>query len=535
MWCSGKGKGAGGKATDSIIEDDAIVNICTVSSSTSRNPSTSSVTSTHPREPSPVFRSSSESSWDVEVEDFTKELTCILCLDLFRDPTILPCGHNYCKLCIENIWLKKGHFVCPECQVKFTEKKYVENTALRKMVEKLKGCHVGAVQQTCIEHNEPMTLYWKPFKKLACFLCREAQKPKDQSAQFLLIPDAVQIYTEKLISFRIQLRSILRELEVLTNAQEEKISSHKENKLQLQYHIALEFLKLHQFLHGKEKTLIKQLKEEDESLLHEMETNLNRLQDQSQHAKDTLVNIQSRLYQQHSAMFLKDIQAFVEWLERKTEMATPSELVSRTLSAGQFKGPMQYMVWKEMKSILDPDISFLTLDPATAHPNLILSGDLTCVRHDDSKQLLPDAPERFDCSVSVLGSKSFTSGKHYWEVRVENKTKWTLGVVKESINRKGNYPLSPKAGHWLIKLRNKAGLRAVDLPPRCLTLSCIPHRVGVYLDYEGGQVSFYDADKLTHIYTFVDVFTEKLYPYFCPCLNDSGENLEPLRIVTFNI
>nr|XP_056722047.1 E3 ubiquitin-protein ligase TRIM69 [Euleptes europaea] len=516
-------------------QDDQVMNVTTAMSSIGKNPSTSSMTSGNDREPLPILHSSSDSLWDKKAEDFTKELTCTLCLELFRDPMILPCGHNFCKQCIENMRLKKGAFICPECQTRFSDQKYVENIVLQKMVEKLKGSHVGSAQQKCMEHNETVTLYWKPQGKLACFSCREAQKPKDQSTQFLLIPDAVQIYTEKLISLRIHLRSILVKLEVLKNAQEEKISSHKEDKLQLQYHISLEFLKLHQFLHGKEKMLIKQLKEEGEILLQEMEGNLNRLQDQSQNAKDILGHIQSRLYQQNSASFLKDIQIFMDRVEKKTEDSSMGELVSGSLSTGHFKGPIQYMVWKEMKSTLSPDISFLTLDPATAHPNLVLSDDLTCVRHDDTKLSLPDTPARFDCSVSILGSEGFTSGKHYWEVMVGNKTKWTLGVVKESINRKGNYPLSPKAGHWLIKLRSKKELKAVDMPPRQLSLSSTLHRVGVYLDYEAGQVSFYDADRLTHVYTFMDTFEEKLYPYFCPCLNDSGENREPLKIVTFGV
>lgn len=175
------------------------------------------------------------------------------------------------------------------------------------------------------------------------------------------------------------------------------------------------------------------------------------------------------------------------------------------------------------------------MDPNTAHPNLILSEGLTCVWHNDTKQILPDIPERFDCSVSVLASEGFTTGKHYWEVEVKKKSKWTLGVVRESINRKGNYPLSPKEGHWLIKLRNKNELKAVDIHPKCLTLFSNLCRVGIYLDYEGGQVSFYEAMAMSHLYTFTDTFTEKMYPYFCPCLNDSGKNKEPLRIIAFDM
>ncbi|KAG8144979.1 hypothetical protein E2320_013367 [Naja naja] len=450
----------------------------TMSTSTSKNPSTSSLISLNERAVSPILASSSNTSWDLNADDFTKELSCSLCLELFKEPVILPCGHNFCKPCLEAIWNKKGVF-CPECHINVPDRKFIINQALEKMAEKIKACHVGGQQQKCMEHGEPLTLYWKPQGTLACFTCREAQMPKDQCTQFLLIPDAVQIYTERLLTLRLQLRSIL------------------ENKLQLQYHISLEFLKLHQFLHMKEKTLIHQLKEESEILLQEMEGNLNKLQDRSQVAKDTLVCIQARLYQQNSAGFLKGIKPFVERISQ--------------------------------------DITFITLDPNTAHPNLVISEGLTCVWHSDTKQILPDLPERFDCSVSVLASEGFTTGKYYWEVEVKKKIKWTLGVVRESINRKGNYPLSPKEGHWLIKLRNKNELKAVDVRPKCLTLSGNLCRVGIYLDYEGGQVSFYEATAMSHIYTFTDTFTEKVYPYFCPCLNDSGENKEPLRIIAFDM
>ncbi|XP_053128462.1 E3 ubiquitin-protein ligase TRIM69 isoform X2 [Hemicordylus capensis] len=505
-----------------------------MSSSTSRNPSTSSFLSANETGASPVVASSSNTSWELHAEDFAKDLSCFLCLELFKEPVILPCGHNFCKLCLENIWAKKGVF-CPECHSKVPGGKYIGNKTLEKLAEKIKAYSVGNIPQNCIEHSEPYTLYWKKSGKLACFSCREAQDPKDQSTQFLLIPDAVQIYTEKLIMLRIQLRSILVNLEVLKTSQEDQISSHKENKLQLQYHIALEFLKMHQLLHSKEKALIKQLKEEAEILLQEMEANLNKLQDQTRSAKDTLVFIQSRLYQENSAGFLKGIKSFVDRMEQRTEHASPNDLVAGSLCTGHFKGPIHYFVWKEMKSILNPDITCVTMDPKTAHPNLVLSEDLTSVRHDDIKQSLPDLPERFDCSVSVLGAHGYITGRHYWEVMVHRKTKWTLGVVKQSINRKGNYPLSPKDGHWLIKLRNKNELKAVDVPPKSLSLNKVLVRIGVFLDYEEGQVSFYDAHRMTHIYTFTDVFTERLYPYFCPCLNDSKANSAPLRVIGFKM
>ncbi|XP_076983847.1 E3 ubiquitin-protein ligase TRIM69 isoform X10 [Tamandua tetradactyla] len=246
----------------------------------------------------------------------------------------------------------------------------------------------------------------------------------------------------------------------------------------------------------------------------------------------TLKELQSlRNMQKDAIAAYKDITTLLDSLEQGMKVLTPRELISRKPNPGQFKGPIQYIIWKEMQSTLTPGLSPLTLDPKTAHPNLVLSKNRTSVWHGDIKQVMPDDPERFDSSVAVLGSKGFTSGKWYWEVEVAKKTKWTVGVVRESIIRKGSCPLTPEQGFWLLRLRNQTDLKALDLPSCSLKLTSNLNKVGIYLDYEGGQVSFYNAKTMTHIYTFSSIFIEKLYPYFCPCLNDDGENKEPLNIL----
>ncbi|XP_032153501.1 E3 ubiquitin-protein ligase TRIM69 isoform X2 [Sapajus apella] len=336
---------------------------------------------------------------------------------------------------------------------------------------------------------------------------------------------------EELATQQGQLEATLKELQSLRKKQKEAIAAYKENKLYLQQHVSTEFLKLHQFLDSKEEDILTELQEEGKALNEDMELNLSHLQEQCVLAKDMLMSVQAKMEQQNSFNFLKDIVPLLDSLKQGMTLLATRELISRNLNLGQYKGPIQYMAWREMQDTLSPGLSPLTLDPKTAHPNLVLSKSQTSVWHGDIKKEMPDDPERFDSSVAVLGSRGFTSGKWYWEVEVAKKTKWTIGVVRESIVRKGCCPLTPEQGFWLLRLRNQTDLKALDLPSCSLTLTNNLDKVGIYLDYEGGQVSFYNAKTMTHIYTFSNTFKEKLYPYFCPCLNDGGENKEPLHIL----
>uniref|UniRef100_A0A8C9RCA5 Nuclear factor 7, brain-like n=1 Tax=Scleropages formosus TaxID=113540 RepID=A0A8C9RCA5_SCLFO len=136
------------------------------------------------------------------------------------------------------------------------------------------------------------------------------------------------------------------------------------------------------------------------------------------------------------------------------------------------------------------------------------------------EQQLPDNTERFSKYAMVLGSEGFTSGKHSWEVEVGNKPKWDVGVVKESISRKGEITYSPKNGLWVLLLRNGDKYRAAGVTD--LTLKKKPQRIRVQLDYDRGKVSFFNPTDMSRIYTFTDTFTEKLFPYFYPSSHDDG-------------
>ncbi|XP_068780049.1 zinc finger protein RFP-like isoform X2 [Struthio camelus] len=171
----------------------------------------------------------------------------------------------------------------------------------------------------------------------------------------------------------------------------------------------------------------------------------------------------------------------------------------------------------------------VTLDPATAHPNLILSGDRKSVRHGDRRQELPDNPERFSVCVCVLGREQFTGGRHYWEVHVEDHLDWDLGVCRESVKRKVNVKLSQENGYWAVYLRG--GIYKVSTsPPATLPVTTAPERVGILLDYEAGVVSFYNLTDRSHLFTFTSSFSETLRPYFSPSIIKRWQNRAPLTI-----
>ncbi|XP_071313414.1 E3 ubiquitin-protein ligase TRIM21-like isoform X1 [Trachinotus anak] len=214
-----------------------------------------------------------------------------------------------------------------------------------------------------------------------------------------------------------------------------------------------------------------------------------------------------------------------------------------TLTSDQFEvqgalAKLETTVMREVSMLCDPDLKEkqqhavdVTLDPDTAHPQLAVSADGKQVTHGGRKRNVPNKRERFDHVLNVMAKEGFSSGKFYYEVQVKDKPQWDLGVVNESINRKGDIRLSPKNGYWTIWLRKGHEFTANTGPAINLPVREVPQKVGVFVDYEQGQVSFYDVDTKANIFSFTGCnFTEKLFPFFSPCANDDGKNSAPLII-----
>uniref|UniRef100_A0A8B9MKQ0 B30.2/SPRY domain-containing protein n=1 Tax=Accipiter nisus TaxID=211598 RepID=A0A8B9MKQ0_9AVES len=193
-------------------------------------------------------------------------------------------------------------------------------------------------------------------------------------------------------------------------------------------------------------------------------------------------------------------------------------------------GPLQYIFWRRMLQSICPAPAPLTFDPESAHPNLVFSRDLTAVTERNRAQPVPSSPRRFRQCVNVLGSQTFDSGQHYWEVWVGSKTKWDLGVAAEAVDRAAKVKLCPENGYWTLRLRNRTEYWATATPWVRLTPQRPPRKVGVFLDCEEGTVTFFNAGDMSHLFTFHQVSAERYCPFFSTCFSDGGANMEPMRL-----
>ncbi|XP_051899731.1 zinc-binding protein A33-like isoform X2 [Pristis pectinata] len=458
-----------------------------------------------------------------QVESLTEEAICAICLDFFTDPVSLECGHTFCRSCITRCWEREERNSCPECREEFADRTLRVNRALARLSEKLQNLNLNPKEKEsklhCEEHEEELKLFCETDKKLICVICAAAREHK--SHNFMPVKEAVEIYKDQVKSSLESLtekKSVVQEME---QQQKEKISGVREQSHSLQSHITSQFAELHQILTEKEQRLLRDLREEEERILNAMEKNLREIQEHLTSIQEDLSDLQERMEQGDSMIFLK------EEVRRKRRISDDHHTLSVTdavLPVEKFDHPILFNT--ALRKIFDTiqQVS-VTLDVETAGPRLEVSEDRRSVRWTGTRRSLPDTGKRFTVRSCVLGSEGFTSGRHYWEVKVAGNRGWSLGVAAESVERKGGVGLIPENGFWII-VRAGDEFYVNTSPPSPLPAGPIPGRVGVYLSYGSGTVSFYSADTKSHLHTFTgNKFTEKLYPFF-----GTGDGNQWLRI-----
>ncbi|KAM4555341.1 E3 ubiquitin-protein ligase TRIM11-like isoform 2-T2 [Odontesthes bonariensis] len=506
------------------------------------------------------------------LEELQSELTCPVCLELFRDPVILECGHHFCQVCIIQCWEAKADELssCPKCR-KSCARKLRPNSLLCNVVDSVRrvrtmdaaagtsgwdhvaaqempeerepGSSMGSLASSighwppvgmdmCEEHEEKLKLYCEDDQLPICLVCGMSRDHKTHNV--IPITEAFENYRDKLTVAleRVQLQT--EDATLFQRQTNEKILLIKGRAGDLEELVTAEFGRLREFLIEEEERIKEKLQKEKEEKLNQLEEGLTQATEQISQLESTAEKLHLKLREEENPEQLKGIKDFIGGAESMFER--PPE-VGVDLQSGEFLGPLQYRTWRKMSSIFQP-VTAVTLDPDTAYPRLWVSPCRTSVQVGRIQTNLPNNPERFTRYNIVLGSEAFSTGRHYWEVEVGCKTAWGLGVARASVNRKEEISLCPDDGFWTIVLSDRGNGTSeyeacTDSDENLIYPLKPPTRVGVYLDYGGGEVAFYDARDMSHLFTFYDAkFQEPVFPYFNPWPIINGQNREPLTIVT---
>nr|XP_042703869.1 E3 ubiquitin-protein ligase TRIM39-like [Chrysemys picta bellii] len=465
---------------------------------------------------------------------------CSICLEYLTEPVTIVCRHNFCRACITQYCAEKGMgppLTCPQCRAQFQKWEFRSNTQLNNIVQKLKQLQFkpgkGQKENLCETHEERLKLFCEEDGETICLVCEKSRDHKSHTV--VPIEEAAQEYKGKLQGALGPLRKELEEALALTSKEEEKTTEWQRKVKNRREMIAGEFNKLHTLLREEEQLFLQSLEEEERETLQRLQENVTKLSRQSSSLQQLITEIEEKC-QQPVVELLKDVKSTLS-RSKNVKLQEPEAVSTDLKNVYKISLDMREAL-KKFGDKLQAELRWrcaqlyavdVTLDPDTANPHLVLSEDRKRVRDGDTRQDLPNNPERFDPCYCVLGAEGFTGGKRYWEVEVGDKTRWSLGVCRESVSRKGQVTLTPEDGYWALWLwggEYKAGIS----PSTPLPVSVRPSRVGIFLDYEAGEVSFYNVTDRSHLFTFTDTFSGMLRPYFNPSLNAGGTNTAPLII-----
>ncbi|XP_042746797.1 E3 ubiquitin-protein ligase TRIM7-like isoform X2 [Lagopus leucura] len=455
------------------------------------------------------------------------EATCSVCLEFFKDPVSIECGHNFCRACIVKSWKDlEMDFPCPQCREIFQQKSLRPNRQLANMSEiisqfALRGAKGAEEDGLCVKHREALKLYCKDDRRSICVVCDRSREHRPHAV--VPVDEASEEYKEKIqgrLDFLKKERQELLEFKVNDDKKTQELLKTIETERQK---LLVEFEGLRQFLHDQEHILLGQLDKMEKSIAKRQNENITDLSKEITLLNKLITELEEKI-QQPVLEFLKDVMSIISRSEEVKCQKPVPVCTDMKVHVCNFclKTVVLEKVLKRFKENLRDELGRgekedLTLDPDSANHLLILSADLKSVRMGCRKQDLPDNPKRFDTNSRVLATTGFKSGRHYWEVEVGASDGWAFGVAKESVRRKGLTQFSPEEGIWAVQ-QNGGRYWAVTSPQRTpLCLGQKLSKVRVYLDYEGEEVSFYNAENMQHIFTFNVAFREKVFPLFSVC------------------
>ncbi|XP_041740704.2 uncharacterized protein LOC121572746 [Coregonus clupeaformis] len=552
---------------------------------------------------------------------------CSICLEVFVEPVSTPCGHSFCKACLQGYWDHSKKFLCPMCKKSYSRRPELSiNRVLAEIAAHFQGLEIGVVspntkggavagspvaghrvhgespaaaaeggefaragevpcdacigrkmralksclncpgsfceahlrhhkkvkslmshrlvepvhhleEKICKKHERLLEVYCRNDHGCVCITCAEATH---KTHEIVSVDREWKKKMNYLGKRRSELKHLIKERakkleEIKQSIRVIKSSAQKELEESWQVYAELQCLVEQSQAELVELIATRQREAERhaQELARGLESDLSHLRKRSEEL-EALAQNQDKVSFLQSLPALAPLPEPIDWsgVSVNTDLYLGTIQSSVSTLVDKFQEELKRLYGKELRK-LQNYASEVFLDPGTAQRNLVLSEDGRQVMYEERKHNQSEDTRRFNPALFVLACECLSSGRHYWEVEVGRKTAWTVGVVRASARRKGEIKLSPDGGYWCLWLKSGEvkALASTRLP---LQLTSHPQKIGIFLDYEGGQVSFYDVKARTHLFTFEDTFNESLYPIFSPCLNQEGKNAAPLIISAVN-
>uniref|UniRef100_A0A8C6T8C1 Tripartite motif containing 35-28 n=1 Tax=Neogobius melanostomus TaxID=47308 RepID=A0A8C6T8C1_9GOBI len=469
---------------------------------------------------------------DEASEALRQDLTCPVCQNIFSDPVLLPCTHSFCRDCWHRSW--QGNRSCPICRQAFTEDQAIANRDLKN------ACETFERQTNWRETPKPNEFYCNLHHRPLELYCEKDEEP-------VCVDCAKMHSTHRLLSLKDGVPLCKKELQLKLDIFEKKVDLYRKMKHKLskavEYvkqqagdadkQIKQEFERLHNFLHAEENMRIEALTREEKEKIANLQGRISKTEDHLKRLREHVDTLKKEMGNEDLPLLMnfQKLKRNAEWT--KTD---PKVYHNDLLDMSKHVGNLGFNIWKKMKERIK--YYPVVLDPNSASPWLSLSPDLTSIRESPERLSVPDNSDRFDPCVFVLGAEGYTSGKHKWEVTVDDNPKWILGVCKESVARKKKFTVSTSRGVWAIGL-SKGVYTALEPERQELAVSPRPEKIRIKLSIneDKHEVSFWDAKIAKFLFAFTfnmeEDDKEKIYPIFGPGLHSTPMVLVPGKIAVY--
>ncbi|XP_040212148.1 E3 ubiquitin/ISG15 ligase TRIM25-like [Rana temporaria] len=510
--------------------------------------------------------------------DLRKELSCSICLSLYTEPVSLRCGHSFCRDCIISVLdTQKGSgvYTCPECRAKYPVRPLLEKNRKLCNIAKhfldtqsqLEGSGVSCTYclhapipaaKTCLQcetslcdthlgiHNKTVehTLI-DPTSSLDSWKCLIHKK----NLEFLCCDDGAYICVycsaigshkghalkslDEVVRVKEKLRKLLEKQSSKKEETEKNLESLQDLRRKVQEktsvlteRIAELFTDIRKQLECLEKRFLTQLsRHEKQSLLsvsdliRQLETQKDELCRKMQHIEelfnmtDPITVLQDQdLDAEDAAKTDKDSEAITQDIRK---IRSSSELKERLVSVS-LHACFSDVMSAVKRGLYDPKTSDILLDLDTACRKVSVTGDLKSASWSETPLSYPENAKRFTTFPQVMSSKGFSTGKHYWEVETSQSEDWWVGVAYPSIYRAGKESrIGENNKSWSLRTYDNHYSVTHNSRSRQLQTKIPIQKLGIYLDYEGGHLSFYQlCDVVRHLHTFRATFTEPLHAAF---------------------